>query len=333
MFASWPMATCTPVLRSPVAAKVGGSSRRPQQNGNDVYTTFANKVIFTPEANFTDPRPPLVHFPIFESRDHGATWKEISQVHDTVNGWGLRYQPDLFELPRAVGEFPAGTIICSGNSIPTDLSQTQIDVYASRDKGRTWEFVSHVAAGGVAIPVNEETPMHEDTVILYYADQRPEGHGQVISHQTTQDLRAWSDVVHDIIYDDPTDRPGMPSVARFPDGRYIYAYEYGGDPAFSDYRFPIHYRIAEDPTKFHDAPDHLVASNGRSPTTGPYIGEVWSNKALGDPAAWKYHAVPQPSAYTRNLRIFKDRPDLMIIAGAGYLPPATPTRSASASST
>ena len=152
---------------------------------SDGYTTFDNRVIFTPEANFTDPRvlyaralelsdgtllstwenyspePPAVHFPIYESRDHGASWEEVSQVHDEVNGWGLRYQPDLFELPEAVGNFEKGTIIVTGNSIPTDLSQTQIDVYASRDKGRTWEFVSHVAAGGVADPVNWETPVWE----------------------------------------------------------------------------------------------------------------------------------------------------------------------------
>lgn len=149
------------------------------------YTTFDNRVIFTPEANFTDPRvlyaralelsdgtllstwenyspePPIVHFPIYESRDHGASWEEVSQVHDEVNGWGLRYQPDLFELPEAVGDFEKGTIIVSGNSIPTDLSETRIDVYASRDKGRTWEFASHVAAGGVADPVNWETPVWE----------------------------------------------------------------------------------------------------------------------------------------------------------------------------
>jgi len=149
------------------------------------YTTFSNRVIFTPASNFTDPRvlyartvelsdgtllatwenyspePPIVYFPIYESTDHGASWHEISRVRDTVNGWGLRYQPFLFELPQAVGKFPAGTIVLSGNSIPTNLSKTQIDVYVSQDKGRTWEFVSHVAAGGVARPVNSESPVWE----------------------------------------------------------------------------------------------------------------------------------------------------------------------------
>lgn len=149
------------------------------------FTTFEDKVIYTPEANFTDPRvlyaralelsdgkllatwenyspePPTVHFPIYESLDHGASWEEVSQVHDQVNDWGLRYQPDLLELPEDLGDFEKGTILVAGNSIPTDLSQTKIDVYASRDRARTWEFVSSVASGGVADPVNWETPVWE----------------------------------------------------------------------------------------------------------------------------------------------------------------------------
>ncbi|KAL2107028.1 hypothetical protein VUR80DRAFT_5803 [Thermomyces stellatus] len=349
-----------------LAAAVGASAQVDAE-----YTTFENRVIFTPEANFTDPRvlyararelsdgvllatwenyspePPPVHFPIYESRDHGASWEEVSQVHDEVNGWGLRYQPDIFELPEDVGDFEKGTIIVSGNSIPTDLSRTKIDVYASRDRGRTWEFVSSVAEGGVADPVNWETPvwephmiLHDGEIILYYADQRPEGHGQVISHQTTTDLLTWSDPVHDIVYEDPEARPGMPAVALLPDDTYIYAYEYGGSPDFDDYRFPIHYRIASDPRTFADAPDFPVNADGSIPTSCPFVvwtpwgsengtiilsasqGQVWANKALGDPDAWTVHETPQPGAYTRNLRVFEERPDLLLIMGAGVLPPS-----------
>lgn len=81
------------------------------------------------------PEPPLVYFPIYKSSDHGKSWKHISNVTDQVNGWGLRYQPFLYELPQAIGNYSAGTILCAGNSIPTNLSNTQIDIYASTDKG------------------------------------------------------------------------------------------------------------------------------------------------------------------------------------------------------
>jgi hypothetical protein len=136
------------------------------------------------------PEPPLVYFPIFRSIDGGETWKQISKVTDQVNGWGLRYQPFLYEMPVSVGKYPAGTILCSGNSIPTDLSKTKIDVYASVDKGYSWEFVSHVASGGAAIPDNGVPAIwepfimwYDGRIVLYYSDQRDPAHGQKLVHQ------------------------------------------------------------------------------------------------------------------------------------------------------
>jgi len=132
----------------------------------DITTVFSNNVIFTiPEKNYSsyltpkvlyartlalkaecgkrpvllatwenyNPEPP--YFPIYQSDDEGKTWREISRVQDQVNKWGLRYQPCLFELPQAIGNFSAGTLLLSGSSIPSDLSQTQIELYASTDKG------------------------------------------------------------------------------------------------------------------------------------------------------------------------------------------------------
>lgn len=79
------------------------------------------------------PEPP--YFPIYQSSDGGRSWHEIGRVHDQVNGWGLRYQPFLYELPVDYGTFPKGTLLLAGNSIPEDLSITQIDLYASPDQG------------------------------------------------------------------------------------------------------------------------------------------------------------------------------------------------------
>lgn len=54
-------------------------------------------------------------------------------------------------LNQSIGGFPAGTILLAGNSIPSDLSKTQLDLYASTDSGVTWKFVSHIAKGGKAV--------------------------------------------------------------------------------------------------------------------------------------------------------------------------------------
>ncbi|KAM0553245.1 hypothetical protein ACHAPJ_007534 [Fusarium lateritium] len=348
--------------------------------------TFSNVEIFDPPSNYRDPQtlyarplelsdgtllgtwenyspePPNVYFPIVKSTNGGKTWKEISRVKDTQNNWGLRYQPFLYELPRKIGKYPKGTVLIAGSSIPSDLSQTQIEVYASRDKGYTWEFVSHVARGGEAIPNNGLTPVWEpflmtykEKLVIYYADQRDnETHGQKLSHQTTTDLKKWSKVVEDAKYKEYTARPGMPTVAKLPNGEYMYVYEYGGGPnppKGSDYWFPVYYRLSKDPLKFLNKPHHQVISNvGGKPAGSPYViwtpyggkngtivvssgtmSEIFTNQALGDESAWKQWKVPQPTAYTRALLTYKEDPDLLLIMGAGILPPAGGNNTVSAS--
>jgi hypothetical protein len=343
--------------------------------GKAKTTFFNNRVIFTPPANYTDPRvlyartveltdgtllatwenyspePPLVYLPIYRSCDHGASWKPFSQVHDQVNNWGLRYQPFLYELPRPFGGFPAGTVLAAANSIPTDLSQTQIDVYASTDKGLTWRFVSAVASGGEAVPDNGLTPvwepflmMYGDELIVYYSDQGDPRYGQDLVHKTTKDLRTWSDAVIDVSYPVYTARPGMTTVAQLPNGKYIMTYEYGGGPGYSSYTFPVYYRIAADPRKFANATgQQIVGQPGDvKPEGSPYV--TWSpvggkdgsilvssgtnqpifvNRALGDSTKWEVFAVQQEIAYTRHLRVLRSDPNALLIMGAGHLPPST----------
>lgn len=109
---------------------------------NTLLATWEN---YLPTENNTAPCPdncPLdPYIPIGESNDFGKTWSERSRVYDTENGWGLRYQPDLYEMTESIGDYPAGTLLVAANSIPADLSETKIDVYASTDKG--YNFCGH----------------------------------------------------------------------------------------------------------------------------------------------------------------------------------------------
>ncbi|KAB5518207.1 Sialidase [Coniochaeta sp. 2T2.1] len=357
-----------------------GSSSSPAKKSRSacaVTTFFNDKTIFTPPTNYTDPRvlyartaeladgtllatwenyspePPLVYFPIYESKDRGVSWKEISKVVDTVNNWGLRYQPDLYVLPRAFAGFPAGTILASGNSIPTDLSKSKIDVYASTDSGYTWKFVSTVASGGKAVPNNGETPvwepfvmLYKDEVVLYYSDQGDPKHGQKLVHKTTKDLKTWSAAVDDVSYPVYTARPGMTTVTLLPNGKYMMTYEYGGGPGYgSSYKFPVYYRIADDPRKFNDAPGIPIQAGSVKPEGSPYVTwssvggkdgsilvssgtnqQVFVNRALGDVNKWEAYNVAQPVAYTRSLRVLEKDPRALLIAGAGHLPPSTTNR-------
>ncbi|KAF1809319.1 exo-arabinanase abnx-penicillium chrysogenum [Eremomyces bilateralis CBS 781.70] len=318
-------------------------ARTVQLPNNDLLATWEN---YSPE-------PPLVHFPIYRSADSGETWAEIARVQDTELGVGLRYQPFLYLLPETIGGFKKGTLLLAGSAIPMDLSSTQLELYASKDWGRTWEFVSHVAKGGVAIPNNGETPVwepflmtYQKKLIYYYADQRDNAtYGQKLSHQTSSDLINWGPPVTDVAYPTYTDRPGMPTVAYLPNGQYIYVYEYGGgpNPTEPNYSFPVFYRLSKNPEKFNDAPHHpIVSKDGTVPDGSPYVvwtpvggkhgtivvscgtrTEIFINKALGAEDAWEKVATPEGKSYTRSLLVFQQDPRYLLIAGAGKLPPST----------
>ena len=344
------------------------------------FSTFSNITIFTPPSNYTDPRvlyartveleggvllatwenyspePPLVYFPIFKSIDGGETWKEISRVTDQVNNWGLRYQPFLYELPISIGKFKAGTVLLAGNSIPTDLNYTKIDVYASEDKGCTWEFVSHVASGGAAIPDNGIPAIwepflmvYDGKIVLYYSDQRDANYGQKLVHQVSGDLLTWNPLVDDVKYPVYTARPGMTTITQLPNKKYMMTYEYGGGPLASGsttYSFPVYYRISSSPLTFDDAPGlPLISNDGTQPTSSPYItwspvggvngtiivssgslSQVFVNQALGDAGAWKTVGTPEGVSYTRHLRVFRERSNHLLIMGGGILPPSTTNR-------
>lgn len=341
-----------------------------------------NSVVFTPPDDYTDPRtlyarsvqlpgsgdllltwenyspePPAVYFPIYRSSDQGRTWTEQARVEDQGgSGFGLRYQPVLYVLPEAIEDFPAGTVLLAGSSIPTDLSSTQLDLYAATDgEGIEWEFVSHVAAGGRAVPDNGLTPVWEPfllapegegKLLFYYADQRDNAtHGQKLSHQVSTNLLEWSDPVDDAAYETYEDRPGMPTVALLPNGQYMYVYEYGGGEnpgGDGSYQFPVYYRLSEDPESFGSADHQVINAGGSVPNGSPYVvwtpaggddgtivvssgccSELWINKALGAADAWEVIATPEPRSYTRSLLVFEEDPSFILIAGAGVLPPST----------
>jgi len=336
--------------------------------------TFINDTIFAAPADYTSPgvlyartveleggvilatwenyspEPPLVYYPIYKSVDGGMTWTHISNVTDQVNDWGMRYQPFMYELPAPIGDYPAGTILLAGNSIPTNLSNTQIDMYASRDKGYTWHFVSHIAAGGEAVPDNGLTPVwepfimiYEGQIVVYYSDQRDPAYGQKLVHQVSCDLKTWDAPVDDVAYSTYTDRPGMTTVTQLPNGKYMMTYEFGGGPGFVDYSFPVYYRINRNPLDFNSSVGYpIIAPDETQPQSSPYItwspvggpngtilvscgtlSPVFYNQALGDVNSWKAADTGVGIAYTRHLRVLKSNVDHLLIAGAGALPPST----------
>jgi hypothetical protein len=344
---------------------------------------LTNVVIFQPPPNYTIPRtlyartlllkesdtllatwenygPEPPHFPIFESKDLGKTWAQVGQVNDLVNGWGMRYQPFLYELEKEFGGFSAGTVLCAGSSIPADLGVTQLELYASLDKGsassshffpamiglltwgsRTWKFVSHIVRGGEAVPDNGLTPvwepflmLYKDFMVYYFSDQRDPAHGQKLDHLISYDLRTWLGPTDDVAVEPYEDRPGMTTVAKLPNGKYIMTYEFYGAPEAA---FAVYYKIADDPTQFNSSTSHLVrGTDGSFPIGSPYIvwspaggangtlmvssgccSNIWTNTQLGS-GDWNVLATTSPASYTRSLLVMPDPAEILLV-GAGPL--------------
>jgi hypothetical protein len=66
-------------------------------------------------------------FPVFRSTDGGSSWTWYSNITDQVNGLGMDAQPALGPvLPQAMGDWPKGTILASGNSWGNDSSNVSV---------------------------------------------------------------------------------------------------------------------------------------------------------------------------------------------------------------
>jgi hypothetical protein len=262
-------------------------------------------------------------FPIFRSDDDGRTWRQQGNMPNNGEAAGVWLQPFLYELPRSFAGLPQGTVLCAGNSLG-DFSATKIMLYASTDRGLTWQFLSTVAEGGAPIPQNGYTPvwepfllLHRDRLICYYSDQRDPQYGQKLAHQTSTDLRQWGPVVNDSVGTDYSQRPGMTTVAQVHRSMWIMTHEAGGNSG--DNFYAVHYKMARDPESFGPAAEHVLHDqNGYVPSAAPTVSwsdsggqmgtivvsansdqDLFINRALGDPGKWTRLPAAMPRGYSR----------------------------------
>ena len=324
-----PSTMYTPPSGSPNPGSLYGRALRLQYSGSangTMLATFEQYVNGTPS------------FPIFRSSDAGKTWTQISSVTDQVNGWGMTWEPQLYELPQAIGNMPAGTILCAGLSVSPDFSKTKIDMYKSTDHGQTWSFVSSIATGGEAISTNGHTPVWEpflmvanNKLIAYYSDQRDTNYGQKIVHQSSTDGVNWGTVVNDVTSPTYSDRPGMPVVAQMGNGSYIMTYEY----CIPSSGCPVNYKISSDPENFGSVTGiGLQATDGTKPQSSPYVvwlptggangtlavtgfsdNSLFLNTQNGAAGTWTKFNSNAASGYSRGLVPMSDGHTLFVISG------------------
>jgi hypothetical protein len=262
-------------------------------------------------------------FPIYESTNNGQNWTQVGNVSDTHKGVGMRWEPFLYELPQAIGNMPSGTLLCAGNVVPSNRSFSEIDLYKSTDAGRNWSYVSTIATGGAAYPGND--PVWEpflmvanNKLICYYSDERDPAHNQKIVHQTTTDGVHWSSAVNDVALSDRNQRPGMPVLAKMPNGNYIMTYEIVGigGAYYQISSNPESWNVTSTGTKFgNSGTPYCCNLNGTIILSCAGTNNLYTNKQNGS-GGWKQINSVLYTSYSRCLVPLKN--GRLFEIGAGF---------------
>ena len=227
-------------------------------------------------------------YPIYKSTDNGDNWQLISNVYDKEYGLLRTSQPCLYELPVQVGDMPAGTILLAGNIFDDDpYTQSRIVLYKSMDGGYTWTFLSEVDNGGACIydPSTTSTTttvwepflgMSESgDLVCYYSDERQKSDGvlQAVSLKTSSDGVNWSGLTNVAAINNTSDRPGMITVTKLPNGKYMATYEMVNRPSLSKNNAVVYCKFSDDGVTW-DAGSlgtRVALADGRGIGSSPYV--------------------------------------------------------------
>lgn len=178
-------------------------------------------------------------------RDPGQrAWRFTENVTDQAHrgdaDWQLRWQPNLYELPRASGPLPAGTVLLAANATDNDargrVVSEDLQLYASNDGGHSWRYLSSIIKGG-GKPEDKDNHgvwepnlrvLDDGRLVAWYSSEqhKAEGYNQLLAHKVSSDGgRSWSAEHMDVAIPGGVERPGMAVIDRLPDGRYVMSYE------------------------------------------------------------------------------------------------------------
>ncbi|GAB2677914.1 sialidase family protein [Saccharopolyspora gloriosae] len=184
--------------------------------------------------------------PIYRSTDGGATFTEVSRIHDPSFATGLCCG-SLLELPRQVGDMAPGTLLWSASvgangpdpdhprppDEPNDDRRMSTPVFRSDDHGLTWNRLEQPCAtaankDGLWEPELAVTDAGRLQCYFSYAEENEDfAHSQRIVRTTFGD-GTWSEPEDVVVLPEKDRRPGMPVVRRLPNGKSVMSYEICG---------------------------------------------------------------------------------------------------------
>ncbi|MFJ6901871.1 ricin-type beta-trefoil lectin domain protein [Streptomyces hokutonensis] len=179
---------------------------------------------------------------IRRSTDDGTSWSTLA----TVPGDTYSYQPFLFEYPKTLGNYPAGTLMLVGATLPANRSGVTFRVWRSTDHGATWAYggAPQTANGADGSGIWEPFIGLDSSgkMLMYFSDERQHStYSQFLAHIVSTDggdtwsanpdgsTRVAPGEVKDVASTNQADRPGMVTIARVPStGTYVESYELCG---------------------------------------------------------------------------------------------------------
>ncbi len=218
------------------------------------------------------------YYGIYRSTDDGLTWTEIEVPFlSSTPGWEMQVEPDLFELPAATGNLPAGTILLAGNSGTNSSNSHRIEVWYSTNQGQAWQFrglVDQSTNQGLWEP--NLALSSSGQLVCYYSDERfqSSGYNQLLGERVSPDGGlTWGPEIYVCAIADGVKRPGMAVTKKLPNGQYVLTYEGVNFGGYSQ----VYMKFSSDGTNWGSASDSgtaLQTAGGAYVGGTPYV--MWS---------------------------------------------------------
>jgi hypothetical protein len=240
-------------------------------------------------------------YPIWRSTNDGASWTKVADVNPSAQFPTLTRtsQPFLFEVTQTTGNLTAGTILLAGMIMPEDRSSSRLVVYKSTNQGTSWSYLSTIDTGGPAVydpsPTSTTTTVWEPSLaidgsgglVAYFSDERQKANGvlQAVSYRRSTDGGAtWGSLVNVSAPNNSSDRPGMITVTKLPDGRYLGTWEVVNRPSQSLNTAPVYFKISNDGLNWGTTSSlgtQIALADGRSIGSSPFVKWVPSGGPKG----------------------------------------------------
>ena len=218
------------------------------------------------------------NYGIYRSTDDGLSWTQIvAPLLSSTPGWKMQVEPDLFELPAATGNLPAGTILLAGNSGTNSSNSHRMEVWCSMNQGASWLFrglVDQSTNQGLWEP--NLALSSSGQLVCYYSDERfqSSGYNQLLGERVSPDGGlTWGPEVYVCAIADGVKRPGMAVTTKLPNGQHVLTYEGVNFGGYSQ----VYMKFSSDGTNWGSASDSgtaLQTAGGAYVGGTPYV--MWS---------------------------------------------------------